>query len=814
MDHNTGETDRTAPTCLRNRRSSVNFNLDIEITSHFMRPGEWEWEWKRRPGTRMTQMNPNHSPSHSHPCGSSTSARIAALAVVAITTSIGHAQSTPGHRDSVYRRMLDLPSLIKGGVIQPRWMADSNSFWYADSTPDRTILVRVDPVRGTHEPLLDGSRARAAIARAIGHEPPYAGLPFSSFTWADRENTLRFSLEGKDWLLDRTTYEVSPTTTPLPAERDRTEPRLVRRGWPATVPDLMEVPSPDRRWFLTEKAGNLWLRSTADGRDQQLTTDAAADYGWTVADAKWAPNGLAVGALKVDDRLVAKVPVMHWLKPVEDIEWRPFPKVGATISRSEIHVIDVTSRRDMRADLGDETDQYLSIIGFTPDNAELLVYRMSRDMKRLDVLAVAPATGKVRTVITETEPTFIKNISGNPSWRDLFTLLDDGKRFVWISEKDGWDHLYLYHLDGTLIRRLTSGTFPVLKVSGIDQAGGWVYFTAHAEPRPYDTHLYRVGLDGTGFKRLTEGTGTHSATLSPSKKFFVDVHSNIDRPPTTELRSADGRLVLTMATANTDPLKAIGWKAPEEFVTKAADGTTDLYGVLIKPFDFDPSLKYPVVEYIYGGPQTSNVPHAFGQSWVREQAVAQLGFIVFVVDGRGTIERGKAFQDVVYGNFGRNEILDHSAALKRVAASRPYMDLSRVGIFGGSWGGYMTVRALLLAPDTYQVGVATYPVGDLYDHAASAIEPYMGLVQTSRAGYDYGSSLRLASNLKGKLLLIVGTSDVNATFSASMKLVDAFTKAGKPYDLRVFMEQNHSLTGVQDYWQETVRQYFVEHLKP
>ena len=194
--------------------------------------------------------------------------------------------------------------------------------------------------------------------------------------------------------------------------------------------------------------------------------------------------------------------------------------------------------------------------------------------------------------------------------------------------------------------------------------------------------------------------------------------------------------------------------------------------------------------------------------------MAQLGFVVFVVDGRGTIERGKAFQDVVYGNFGKNEIPDHAAALKNVAATRPYLDLSRVGIFGGSWGGYMTIRALLLAPETYHVGIATFPVGDLYDHAASAMEPYMGLLENNRSGYDYGSSLRLASNLKGHLMLMHGTSDVNATFSATMKVVDALTKAGKPYDLKVFMEQNHSLGGIQDYWQETVRQYFVQHLKP
>jgi len=739
---------------------------------------------------------------------------LATIAMVAALTEAAAQPADSARREAVYRRMLDLPSLVKGGAIQPRWMADSNSFWYVDSSPDRTVLLEVDPRTGGRTPLVDVARARTALRQALGHDAPYLGMPGSGFALVNQERGLKLTLEGRDWILDRTSYQVRAAPSSSPVERERREPRLVERGWPATVPDVMELPSPDGRWLASHRDGNLWLRSTADGRAQRLTDTAEPDFEWTVAGAKWSPDGLRLAALKSDHRDVAKVPVLHWLKPVEEVEWRPFPKVGGTIGRSEVWVVDVLSGHSTRVDLGDESNHYLSLIGWTPDGSELLLYRMSRDMKRLDLVGANPATGASRVILTETQPTFIKNIAANPGWRDLFTLLEDGKRFLWISERDGWDHLYLYSLDGTLIRRLTTGSFPVLKVVATDLKAGTVFFTAHAEARLYDTHVYRVGLDGSGFKRLTEGTGTHSATFSPSRAYFIDHHSNVDRPLAAELRTADGRLVLSLAAADADSLRALGWKPPEEFVAKAADGKTDLYGVLVKPFDFDPARKYPVVEYIYAGPQTTNVPHAFGQSWVREQAVAQLGFVVFVVDGRGTPERGKAFQDVVYGQFGRNEIPDHVAALTQVAATRPYLDLTRVGIYGGSWGGYMTVRALLLAPDTYKVGIATYPVGDLYDHAASAIEPYMGLVESNRAGYDYGSSLRLADRLAGRLLLIVGTSDVNATFSATMKLVEAFNRAGKPYDLHVFPEQNHGLAGIQDYWQETVRRYFVDHLQP
>jgi len=741
-------------------------------------------------------------------------AAVQAGLIIAGGVSSAAGQADSARREAVYQAFLDFPAFVKGGVVRPGWMPDSNSFWYADSAPDRTVIRLVDPGANSVTPLLDVARARASIETALGHALPYRGLPFSTFSFGDGGTTVRFQLEGREWILNRSTYGVRAAPILTPQERDRVTPRVLRKYYPVRVPDLTEVQSPDRAWFAAERDGDLWLRSTLDGRMQRLTRDGQADFAWTVSGARWSPDGLRLAAVKQDVRGVAEVPVVHWLKPVEEIGWLPFTKVGGAMARTEVHLVETASGRDVHVDIGPEVDHYVSLIGWTPDGSELLLYKMARDMKRLEVLAVRATTGTVRTVITEIQPTFIKNIAANPGWRDLFTLLDDGKGFLWISERDGWDHLYLYDLDGTLVRRLTTGSWPVLKVVTTDLQGGWVYFTGHAESRLYDTHVYRVGLDGRGFKRLTDGTGTHAPSFSPSKRFFVDTHSDLNRPPATDLRAADGRLIRTLTVANADSLLALGWRKPEEFTVKAADGTTELYGALVKPFDFDSTRRYPVVEYIYGGPQTTNVPHAFGQAWVREQAIAQLGFVVVTVDARGTTERGKAFQDVVYRNFGRNEIPDHVAALQQLGATRSYLDLSRVGILGGSWGGYMTVRALLLAPETYRVGIATFPVGDLYDHAAAAIEPYMGLLEGDRAGYDYASSLRLADRLRGKLMLVGGTSDVNATFSATMKLVDAFTRAGKPYDLKVMLEQNHTLTGIEDYWSETVRQYLVKQLRP
>jgi dipeptidyl aminopeptidase/acylaminoacyl peptidase len=389
-------------------------------------------------------------------------------------------------------------------------------------------------------------------------------------------------------------------------------------------------------------------------------------------------------------------------------------------------------------------------------------------------------------------------------------FFEDGKRFIWSSERDGWKHFYLFDIEGNLICQLTKGDFPVVDVTAIDEKEGWIYFTAHAEERPYDTHLYRVDMNGGGFSRLTEGAGQHSIQFSPTYKFFLDNHSSIIRPPMAELRKADGTLVQTLSRANIDALKRMNWTPPEEFVVKAADQKTDLYGVLFKPCGFDPQKKYPVIDYIYNGPNRTHVPRTFTSSlWPR--AMAQMGCIVLVVDGRGTPERGKAFQDVVYRNFGRHEIPDHKAALKELAKKRTYMDLSRVGLLGGSWGGYMTIRAMLMASNIYHVGIAYYPVADLYDHT-KGVERYMGLPEDNREGYEYASNIRLAKNLKGKLLLIAGTSDVNAPFTATMKMADAFIKAEKSFDLIVIPEQNHSLRGNGQYILEAARRYFKEHL--
>jgi dipeptidyl aminopeptidase/acylaminoacyl peptidase len=388
---------------------------------------------------------------------------------------------------------------------------------------------------------------------------------------------------------------------------------------------------------------------------------------------------------------------------------------------------------------------------------------------------------------------------------------------VWRSERDGWSHLYLYDEEGTLLSRLTEGEAPVDNVLTIDEDNEWIYYLARDDrERPYDVHVHRVDFDGEQHTRLTEETGVHAATFAPGKQYFVDTHSTIDRPPTVELRAVDGTLVRVLQTADISALNALNWRAPEEFQVKAADGESDLYGALYKPYDFDPSLEYPVIDLQYMGNFVQSAPRTFIAPFLGDDAHAltQLGFIVYIVDARGTTGRGKAFQDFTYNNVGKIEVPDHVATLRQLAATRPYMDTTRVGINGYSWGGYFTLRAMLTEPDVFDVGVSGAPVVDFLA-ATAPIEPYMGLPQDNPEGYEQGSHLPLASRLKGKLLLVIGTSDVNVTFNHSMRMSNAFIKANKYFDLIVMPGETHGLTPTaRAYYREARDRYFVEHLKP
>jgi len=733
--------------------------------------------------------------------------RMFAIGMIVLATSLLAAwaqEAKQSEREAMYYRYLEFASYVKGGSIEPHWMTDGSSFWYAEGAPDNTVIWKVDPKANTKAPLFDTARLRKAVAPLLGHEPPYQGLLFAEFTFVgEGEKAMKFAVENKEFILRLDSYAITSAPALSPAVNGRRARQVVRKGLFPWL-DLREELSPDGRWFASFKDHNLWLHSADDGPSRQITTDGMEDYDWIGQRGeqwegpwtRWSPDSLKLAVKKVDYRKVSKIPIVHYLKATEEVEWIVYPRRGEARPQVELYIVEILSKRQVRVEIGEERDQEIFIVpGWGPDGSELLFLRKQR-FNQWDLLAANAATGSTRVVLSEADI--------NNWWQPeiLFTLLEDGKRFLWISERDGWDHLYLYELDGTVIRRLTQGAFPILRVVGVDEKAGWIYFTAVDQQPPYNSCLYRVDLEGKRLTQLTEPIGWHDIEFSASKQFFIDTYSSVDQPPVVELRRADGRVLQVVAKASIDRLKDLKWSPPERFVVKAADGQTHIHGVLYKPYDFDPNKKYPVIEFIHASPG-SIVPRTFAGNWwaVSAQAMAQLGFITFIVDGRGTAYRGKQFREVNYQQIGRYEIADHVAALEQLARNRSYMDMNRVGIYGASYGGYMAIRGLLVAPEVYHVGVADAPVADMSERSELALDP--------------PPNLQLAGNLEGKVLLIHGTSDRAAPVVHTMKMVEAFIRAGKSYDLVVLPEQGHSFTGTSEkYAREAARRYFQEHLKP
>jgi dipeptidyl aminopeptidase/acylaminoacyl peptidase len=714
------------------------------------------------------------------------------------------AQTDRTDREDMFRRYLAIQSYTTGGRIEATWMADGNSFWYSRGSADSVIIRAVDPATNRSWPLFDVDRVRKNVSAILGRPPLGKALPFSTFDFIDQsESVARFDLGDDAFLIRMDDNSVTLI--------DRAEDAGIGRG-----SSTRSYSSPDDDRVAEIRDHNLWIQRDRSGQPEQVTFDGQSDQiEWCAYDTPvWSSDGRRLLVTRWDFRNVDHIPIVDWSSDQQEIHWEEAPLPSGPGRSMELFLVEVESSRLVKVDTREEVGRYFFPLRWSEDGSEVYFLSADRGFQNLDLVA-ADSTGATRTILTESSETFVVGLPLFDEHDSLFAPV--GERFIWMSERDGWNHLYLYDNEGTLIRQLTRGAWPVVRVVRIDEVGGWVYFTARGNPeRPYDTHVYRVKLSGGPVKKLTEQPGQHAPVFSPSGAYFLDAHSSNSRPWSTDLRQADGTLVRTISEASLDVAEdTLQWTPPEGFSVKAADGVTDIAGVLYKPWDFDPAMKYPVIEFMYAGPDALHVPTTFAQRPVYH-AMAQLGFIVFALDARGTPGRSKSFQDVVYGNFGRHEIPDHVAALHQLMRSHSYMDSTRVGVYGYSWGGYFATRAMLLAPDTYHVGVAQSADGDLDDHRGAEMVIYMGTPQERPSAYEYGSNTRLADNLEGRLLLIQGARDGHVPLSSTMRLIEAFIEAGKPFDLLLLPNSGHSFSNRAEamYVLDAIRAYFVEHLAP
>jgi dipeptidyl-peptidase 4 len=731
-----------------------------------------------------------------------------------------------GRRLSRFERFMEPGDLVVGGRIVPNWMHDGKSFWYASGAPQNTSIFRVDGVDGNVAPLFDVGKTRQALAATLARDLPGQGLPFRSVVEL-RPGVYRFTFEGSDYVLSTPGYTIEPARN-HPGEKPRS---FWRTKWAMAPRPADEIQSADRRWFASVRDGNVMLRASTDDSDVALTTDGTPEFGWDIeaplfplaGDSRgeklafnpWSPQGEWLFAIKFDRRAVPEFPLIHYLRPEPDFALLKVQRAGGAMDIAHPHVIDVLRKEARPLELGSTKDQFFILIGWLPDGSEVLFARYPRDFKSVDVLAGNPANGTVRTVISERASTFVAHQYEVIYFNDTHaTILPDGSGLIWRSARSGWNHLYLYGIDGELKRALTGGEFPVIDVVAVDQEGGWVYFTAHHDQkRPYDTHLCRVSFAAGQIERLTPLDGQNLVSVSPSVKTFTVVNSRPDRPFRTDLHASDGKHLAAVERADVTALQALGHEMPEEFTVVAADGKTELWGVMYKPPDFVPGRKYPLIDHIYGGPQLIMATRDFdfgGTSRKRlDRALAQLGYIVISLDARGTPGRSKAFQDVVYGNLGRNEIPDHAAAIRQLAGRNACIDLDRVGVWGHSLGGYFSIRAMMQAPDLFRVGVAAAPTTD--SRYSFFGEPYLDLPGRASAAYDYADLYPGARAITGKLLIAIGTADplLNA-----MKLVHSLIEAGVEHEFVVLPGAEHTFRDRNDeYFVHKLVAHFERYLK-
>jgi dipeptidyl-peptidase 4 len=632
--------------------------------------------------------------------------------------------------------------------------------------------------------------------------------------------------------------------------------------------------SPDRQWVVFSREFNLWMMSyddymrivdarrglsgneleRAENRVEveeiQLTTDGELDYSYgnqgrgqtDVQTAEehlkrqspgitWAPDGRRFAMTRSDRREVADLWVVHVSGSGRPrLETYKYDMPGEeNVTQLELLIFDMESREMARVDDDPWKDQRMGLwsapsppdrtpedppgsvwISENPD--ELLFWRRSRDQHRVDVMRVNPATLEVEVIIEERLNTYVEHQAPR--------RLSNGD-LIWWSERDGWAHLYRIAPDGRVVARLTEGPWHVSGVADIDEDGGWVYLRANAREEgedPYYQHLYRVRLDGTRLELLNPGDFDHRSNLSPTTRFFVNNYSRVDATPASSLHDAQGRKIMDLEVADFSQLLGAGYQFPEPFKVKAADGITDIYGVMYKPYDFDPDKVYPIVAYVYPGPQTESVSKSFSTN-ASEQALAQFGMIVITVGNRGGHpDRSKWYHNYGYGNLRDYGLADKKVAIEQLADRHSFVDVERVGIYGHSGGGFMSTAAMLVYPDFFKVAVSSAGNhnNDVYNQNWS--EKHHGITEKVDADgkvtfeYSIDRNSDLAHNLKGHLLLTTGDVDNNVHHVGTFRMAEALIRANKRFDFFVYVGQRHGYGNMSNYWFWQRAEYFVRHL--
>jgi len=708
--------------------------------------------------------------------------------------------------------------LVSGVMTRPTWLPDGR-LSYRNSIPEGSEFVLADPVKRSRKRAFDHARLAMALSALADTTYEPFRLPFTQFEFSDDGRSITFSIGRRQYTCDLQHYRCTPVRGPRRA-RNRNA-----------------VISPDGKRAAFIRDYNLWIRDVENGKETQLTTDGVKDFGyatnnagWTKRDSPvllWSPNSNKIATFQHDGRGVGEMYLVSTNVGHSRLEAWKCPLPGdSLIFRMHRVVIHLDGPRVVRLQM--PPDPHRSTISdhvagrdgkwldveWSADASKLAFVSSSRNHKHAKFRITDPETGKVRDVMEETAETFFESGNRMVNWH----VLTESNEVIWFSQRDDWGHLYLHDLStGRLKHQITNGNWNVLQLLRIDRKNRMLYFTGAGRESgdPYFQYFYRVRMNGKDLQCLTPEEANHSISLSSSGQYFVDTYSTPVVPPVSVLRDTDGRKLLTLEKADISRLVAEGWQPPIPIKVKARDGQTDIYGLMYKPTNFDPSKSYPILNYVYPGPQSGSVgSRSFSPSRNDKQALAELGFIVVEVDAMGTPGRSKSFHAFYYGNMGDNGLPDQIAAIKELAGRYPWMDLNRVGIWGHSGGGFASTDAILRYPDFYKVAVSGAGNHDNRNYEDDWGEKWQGLLVKNSDGttnYDNQANQLLAANLKGKLLLAHGTMDSNVPPSNTLLVVNALIEANKDFDLIMFPNRGHGF-GREPYMMRRRWDYFVRHL--
>jgi len=770
-----------------------------------------------------------------------------------------------------------MKTLVFSTSVEPHWLKGTPQFWYSYTTTQGTFYYMVNPSLREKRKLFDNIQLAASMSRLTGDPFDDRHLFIQKLELTKDQAQIRFDVTSKLVEEEEDLSELDQEER----EKRKGKPKMVAKVWhflydlkngqlqldtlykkPKDDPEWASV-SPDESYVLFVKDHNIFkmdmenyakaLENEKDSTivESQLTTDGEAFYsyaandtgrGVTNTDKKkdreavrviWSADGATFALVRTDYRKVSDLWVINSVAtPRPTLETYKYHMPGEDNSPQEkIHVFTQKGEQKIEVEAPAFKDQTLSLISQMPlpssrddkrkprifleeTGKEIYFYRTSRDLKRIDLCRVNSATGEIQTVIEERLNTYVE--TRNP-W-----LINATGEIVHWSERDGWAHFYLYDKNGKLIRQITQGPWHNERILHVDETARVMFLVANgkeAEEDPYYEHTYRINLDGSGLRLLDPGNYDHKSDINDSGIYFVSNYSRVNSEPTSVLRDREGRKLMDLETADLSNLMGQGYRFPEPFIVKAGDGITDLYGVMYKPFDFDSTQQYPIIAYVYPGPQTEAVNKAFSSSMDRTDRLAQMGFVVITIGNRGGHpSRSKWYHNFGYGNLRDYGLEDKKVAVEQLAARHDFIDLDKVGIFGHSGGGFMSTAAMLVYPDFFKVAVSSAGnhENNIYNRWWS--EKHHGVKEKTDAEgnvtfeYAIQKNSELAKNLKGKLLICTGDIDNNVHPANTIRLADALIKANKRFDFFIFPGQRHGFGNMNEYFFWMKANYFAEHL--